>query len=392
MSRTKPSEGHRLDPVELVVLCVFAVTSAWVLLLGVWWTVTQGRIWTGVNGVYAQDVTQYLAWIRDASRHVLVSDLFVSRPTPHDYLQPAIAVSGGLVAVGVAPWLALLVWQPVAVGGTFLAVRGLVHSQLRTRLARRAALVLALFGASIGAFQDLWLPWWTWGYVFGVLSLAAMVASLLLYERAVRGAGPVWPAALLAGLASWLHPWQGAVLALIIAGAEIVGLAQPPGSPGGPRRRSLARPALVLVAVSLPLGYYAALDHADAAWGLAAQSLKGAVPLWQVVLMLAPLMAPALLAYRIRPRSFTAVAVRIWPPAAFAVYIAGEHGIGGEPTHAFLGISVPLAILAAQGVGTLRRPRLAPRRTLAVLAVLALTVPQAVSELTDKWRFVRPSS
>jgi hypothetical protein len=27
-----------------------------------------------------------------------------------------------------------------------------------------------------------------------------------------------------------------------------------------------------------------------------------------------------------------------------------------------------------------------------VLAVLALTVPQAISELTDKWRFVRPSA
>jgi hypothetical protein len=118
-----------VDPVELLVLAVFAVTSVWVLLLGLWWTITQGRIWTGVNGVYAQDVTQYLAWIRDASRHVLASDLFVLRGAPHDYLQPAIVVSGGLVAIGVAPWLALLLGQPVAVGGAFLAVRSLVHSQ-----------------------------------------------------------------------------------------------------------------------------------------------------------------------------------------------------------------------------------------------------------------------
>ena len=388
----KRRSRFRFYPAELVVLAAFAVMSAWVLLLGLWWTVTQGRIWTGVNGVYVQDVTQYLAWIRDASRHVLVSDLFVSSATPHDYLQPAIAVSGGLVAIGVAPWLALLLWQPVAVGGTFLAVRSLVHSQLRARRARRAALVLALFGGSIGTFQDLWLPWWTWGYVFGVLSLATMVASLLLYDRAGRGAAPVWPAAVLAGLASWLHPWQGAVLALTIVGAEITVLNQPPGSPGCPRRRSLARPALALVAMSLPLAYYAVLGRADAAWRLAGESLKGGVPVWQVLVMLAPLLAPALLAYRIRPWSFTAAAVRIWPPAAFAVYIAGEHGIGNEPMHAFLGISVPLAILAAQGVGSVRRPRLTPRPTLVVLAVLALTVPQAVSEIIDKWRFVRPST
>jgi hypothetical protein len=296
------------------------------------------------------------------------------------------------VALGVAPWLALLLWQPVAVGGMFLAVRSLVHSQLRARRARRAALVLALFGGSIGTFQDLWLPWWTWGYVFGVLSLATMVASLLLYDRAVRGAAPVWPAAVLAGLASWLHPWQGAVLGLTIVGAEIMVLTQAPGSPGGPRRRSRARPALGLVAISLPLAYYAVLGRADAAWRLAGESLRGGVPVWQVLLMLAPLLAPALLAYRIRPWSFAAAAVRIWPPTAFAVYIAGEHGIGNEPMHAFLGISVPLAILAAQGVGTLRRPQLTPRRTLVVLAVLALTVPQAVSEIIDKWRFVRPST
>ncbi len=383
---------NRVDPIELVVLAVFAATSVWVLVLGLWWTVTEGRVWTGVKGVYVQDVTQYLAWVRDASRHVLVSDLFVLRDSPHDYLQPAIAISGGLVAIGMAPWLALALWQPVAVGGTFLAIRALVHGQLDERLGRRAALVLALFGASVGTFQDLWLPWWTWGYVFGVLSLAAMVASLLLYERPVRGAAPVWPAAVLAGLSSWLHPWQGAVLALIIAGAEVVLSTQPSWSPGAPRRRSLSRPGLVLVAISLPLAYYAMLDRADPAWRLAGESLVGAVPAWQVLVMLAPLLTPALLAYGLRPLSFTAAALRVWPPAAFAVYLAGDHGLGNEPMHAFLGISIPLAILAAQGVGSLRWRSTTPRRALAMLAVSALTVPQAVSELTDKWRFVRPST
>ena len=386
------SNRERVDRFELVVLGAFATMSVWVLALDLWWTVTRGRIWTGVNGVYVQDVTQYLAWIRDASRHVLVSNLFVLRASPHDYLQPAIAVSGGLVAIGVAPWLALLLWQPVAVGGAFLAIRSLVHSQLGARLGRRAALVLALFGGSLGTFQDLWLPWWTWGYVFGVLSLAAMVASLLLYERAVQNARSVWPAAMLAGLASWLHPWQGPVLAFMIAGAETAVRTEPRWQRRGARRHGLARAAPVLVASALPVAYYALLDHADGAWRLAGQSLKGGAPVWQVLLMLAPLMAPALLAYRIRPRSFTAAAVRIWPPAAFAVYTAGEHGVGNEPMHAFLGISIPLAILAVEGVGTVRWPPVTPRRALATLAVIALTVPQAVSELTSKWRFVRPST
>ena len=149
---------------------------------------------------------------------------------------------------------------------------------------------------------------------------------------------------------------------------------------------------MVLVAIALPLAYYAVLDRADPAWRLAGQSLVGAVPAWQVLLMLAPLLAPALLAYRLRPVSFTAAAVRVWPPAAFAVYLAGEHGLGNEPMHAFLGISVPLAILAAQGVASLRWPPATPRRMLAVLALFALTVPEAVSEVADKWRFVRPTA
>lgn len=384
--------GARVDPIELCLLGVFGLMSVWVLLLGAWWTVTQGRVWTGVNAVYAQDVTQYLAWIRDASQHVLVSDLFVLRATPHDYLQPAIVVSGGLVAIGVAPWLALALWQPVAVCGVSLAACALVHHELRGRVGRRVALALALFGGLIGTFQDLWLPWWTWGYVFGVLSLAAMIGSLLLYERAAQSNASVWPATVLAGLAAWLHPWQGALLALIVAGAALVVETQPHQSRPARRWRALWRTAPVLIAISLPLGYYALLDWTDPAWRLSERSLAGGLPPWQVLLMLTPLLAPALLAYRVRPRSFIAAAARVWPPAAFAVYLASRDGLGNEPLHAFLGISIPLAILAVDGIGTLRWPALAPRRTLATLAVLILTVPQGVSELTGKWRFVRPSA
>ena len=374
------------------MLVVFAVMSVWVLALDLWWTVTQGRVWTGVNGVYVQDVTQYLAWIIDASRHVLVSDLFVLRATPHDYLQPAIAVSGGLVAIGVPPWLALLLWQPVAVGGLFLGARALVHHELRGRLSRRAALTLALFGGSIGTFQDLWLPWWTWGYVFGALSLAAMLMSLLTYEHAARSGASMWSPALLAGLATWLHPWQGPVLALTIAGAELAFHPQPPLVRRAARRHPLLRPGPLLVAIALPLGYYALLDHTDPAWRLADQSLAGGIPAMSILLMLAPLLAPALLAYRVRPRSFTAAALRTWPPSAVAVYLASEHGLGNESAHALLGISIPLAILATEGITTLPWPANTPRRTLATLAVLALTAPLTISELTSKWRFVRPST
>jgi hypothetical protein len=138
-------------------------------------------------------------------------------------------------------------------------------------------------------------------------------------------------------------------------------------------RQAFLRSAPLLVAIALPLGYYALLGHVDPVWRLADRSLAGGIPPWNALLMLAPLLAPALLAYRIRPRSFTAAALRTWPPAPFAVFVANEHGLGNEPSNALLGISIPLAILATEGICTIPWPANTPRGTLATLAVLALT-------------------
>ena len=87
----------------------------WVVALNLHLAHEYGLTWTGIDGEFPVDQMQYLAWVQDASRHLFVSDLFVVRATPHDYLQPMVAVSGLLVAVGLAPWLALIAWKPVAV-------------------------------------------------------------------------------------------------------------------------------------------------------------------------------------------------------------------------------------------------------------------------------------
>ena len=90
------------DPVELLVLGLFVLLALWVLAPDVYWTVARGRFWTGTDGIYVEDQLQYLAWVQSAAQHVLVSNMFVLRPTPADYLQPMVAVSGGLVALGCA--------------------------------------------------------------------------------------------------------------------------------------------------------------------------------------------------------------------------------------------------------------------------------------------------
>jgi hypothetical protein len=345
--------------------------------------IVHGRSWTGTDGVYQVDQMQYLAWIRDASRHVLVSNLFVLTPAPADYFQPLIGISGGLVALGLAPSVALLVWKPVAVGAVFFGTRAFVHRGIPGRGARRVALVLALFGGWVGMFVDLWLPFWTWGYPFALIAVASALAALLMYERA-RDAGRLpWTAALLGGVASWLHPWQGETLILIVLGAEALMWT------AGQRPRT-ARLLLVVGAAALPLAYYAALAGSDPSWRLAQQAAGGTYPLGQLALALAPLAVPAALAYRARAATFIAAATRIWPLAALITFLLAERGIGSSSMHAFLGISVPLAVLAVEGAKTVRWPALAPRGIVVALAVLTLTVPVTVDQLGRTRRFVLP--
>src|SRR5438132_6239297 len=77
-----PAVRRRLDGAEWLVLGVFAAVSLWVLALDLWQVVVNGRAWTGTDGVYIVDQLQYLAWIKSASHHLLVSNMFVLRHTP----------------------------------------------------------------------------------------------------------------------------------------------------------------------------------------------------------------------------------------------------------------------------------------------------------------------
>ncbi|MBV9465283.1 MAG: hypothetical protein JO206_08535, partial [Solirubrobacterales bacterium] len=68
---TLAATRRRIDPVELAVLAAFAAVSVWVLALDLWQVVAHGLVWTGTDGFFVIDQLQYLAWIRDASHHLL---------------------------------------------------------------------------------------------------------------------------------------------------------------------------------------------------------------------------------------------------------------------------------------------------------------------------------
>ncbi len=385
--------GRRIDRFELGLLAAFAAVSVWVLALDLWQVVAHGRVWTGTDGFFVIDQLQYLAWIRDASHHVLASNLFVLRPTPADYFQPAVAISGAISALGVAPWLSLLLWKPVAVAGTFFGARAYVYRSMSGRSERRAALALGLFFGSfsvvygaLGVLGDLFPGFLSWGYPFGLMALAAMLFALLAYDRDRRAHRLGWRPALLGALASSLHPWQGELLILIVVGAELVSWRELAASP-----RRLSLPAVTVLATGVPLAYYAILGRVDLSWGLAREASKHTFSFWSIGLALAPLALPAALAYRRRPRSFLGLLTRVWPLAALVVYELSATELSATPLHAFEGVTIPLAVMAIEGVKRAGWRRVPRHRLIAALAIAAATIPATVYELSIAGDFIAPT-
>ena len=130
--------------------------------------------------------------------------------------------------------------------------------------------------------------------------------------------------------------------------------------------RDLAGP---VAATAAPLVYYFVLSKTDASWELA--QAANDFPRWPwyvTVLGLLPLAVPALPAYRLPAPDFGSVALRVWPLAGLAVFYQPA---GTFPFHAFQGLSLPLAVLAAIGL----RQWLGERAiTLAVAAATVLVL------------------
>ena len=376
-----------------MVLLVFALVSVWVLGLDLWQVIVHGRAWTGTDGSYIVDQMQYLAWIRDASHHVLAANLFVLGHTTADYFQPVISISGLITALGVAPWLVLLMWKPVAVVAGFAAARAFARRNLTGLWPRRAALVLALFFGSFtvvygsfGVVGDLFPGFLTWGYTFSLISIAALVFAVLSYDRARAESRRIWLPGVLGAIASALHPWQGETLILIVIGAELVMWR----SRSAPRPRWLL-PVVTIAVSALPLLYYAILGRVDSSWGLAREASKHTFSLLTIALVLLPLLIPAALAYRSRPQTFLELLTKMWPAAALVVYALSATALSATPLHAFSGITFPLSVLAVQGLQAAGWSRIRHPRLVAALAIAVVTIPATVWELHAVTALVTPT-
>ena len=337
----------------LLALTALAFAPLAGLLLRVW---TQGGVISGADGLLVLDQMQYLNWLRQSGAGVLIGNLYDLAPGPETFLHPGLLVSGLLHDLGLGTIASYLVWKPVAVlalwAGAVAWCRRLIGDERR----RRAAVWLSLlFASPIAAFVgwsgaggetakfrfdflagELTAGNYLWGYLFTAIAVGLMPLGLLAFERGRVG----WAAA--AGLlVAWLQPWQGATYLLIVLGAEALRWrARGERPPLGPV-------AAVGAATALPLVYYLVLSRTDDAWRLAGEANDfGSWPWWVTVLGLLTLAWPALTAPRPEPE-FAPLALRVWPFAAFAVYL---QPFGTFPAHSLQGIVLPLVVLSFLGI------------------------------------------
>jgi hypothetical protein len=127
------------------------------------------------------------------------------------------------------------------------------------------------------------------------------------------------------------------------------------------------------------------LSRLDPSW---AQAQKfnlphGSIPWRELALATGPLLVPAALTYRRWPDSFQELAVRWWLVVALGLYIVlFATRLGTYPIGELQGLSIPLAILAVNGIRSLHlRWRPAVLLAGAIAAVIAVSVPALVDEL-----------
>jgi hypothetical protein len=377
--RPGPQSGtdtRRFDRGELALLGVLAAVALAPLAALLLRVALRGGHFAGGDGFLVLDQLQYLNWLRQASDHVLVANLYDLAPGARNFLHPGVMISGGLHALGLGTAAAYFVWTPVAVVALWAGARAWCHRLLPPGGRRLGALGLALLFASPVAALVGWSGLggtdvkfdfdflggelatnnFLWGYLFTAIAVGVLPLGLLAHERGRT----TWAAA--AGLlAAWLQPWQGATFLITLLATEVVLWR---------RRRSppaFGRLAVEAGATAAPLVYYLALSHLDASWRLAGRANDfGAWPWWVTVIGMAPLAVPAALGLARAPDDFAGWALRLWPLAALLVFVLP---VGTFPAHAFQGLTLPLVVLAVLGVGDALRPAAAG----ALIALL--TVP-----------------
>ncbi|HEU0024573.1 MAG TPA: hypothetical protein VFQ12_08075 [Thermoleophilaceae bacterium] len=401
-----------LDRADLLLLAAFAAMSMAILAA----LATRPLSMTGAESGVVADQLQYFGWIRVASEHLVIHNIWDIDPEGTSYfVHPGFLASGLLHKLGLSIPLAYLVlWKPVAVALLFFGFRAYVNRLVPARGAALAALAIALFYVSpVAAAIDLlaigdldfrkelrflagevFPGVYVWGYLMTAIAVGLVPFVLLALERAreparrAAGRSGGWYASWAAAgglLIAWLQPWQAVAVIGTVVVVELIDWRRH-GARLGERLRGSGP---MLVASTLPLVYYWILERVDPAWEIAGHANRkfelGWPPsVWLIGLL--PLALPAALAYRRRPADWQELALRVLPLAFVGEYfLISVSGLGTFPFHSLQGLSLPLAILAVQGTAELRpaawwRARAVPV-AVALAALLALGVADRVNQI-----------
>ncbi len=383
--------SRRLHWFEWLTLLLTAVLSLTVLgpLL------VTGHAITGGDGLFPPDQLQYLSWIRQAADHGLIGNRFDFAPDSRVFLHPAFLISGLAVR-----WLGLPIeysnaalWKPVAVLVVFFGARQYSRRLLPHGWPARTSTFIAIFclvpaSSVLGLLgaghvlrynldfitSEMWPGQQLLGYEVAACAIFLVPIALLVAERARTSKSwkLVGLTATCALLITWLQPWQGAELLLIIAGVELWRWWRAGDRPWLPF-------LVVFAAGSAPAIYYAVLERTDAFWKLYGEMNRAnADPIWNwswwaVLICLLPLGVPAVISLRGGIRDWQTSALRFWPLAVLVVYLQPT---GTFPFHSVQGLSVPLAVMAVSAF-TVNRPDWLPKPSVwwVVPAVAFLVVP-----------------
>ena len=384
--------GFRAEHVEAAVLVALALLSLAFLAS----LVERGGELTWIEGFQVADQAQWLNWVRETGERLLVANRFDLQPDDAVLLHP-VGLVAPLYLLGLPPAVAYLAWKPIAVAVLFYGVWRWVRRMLDGPWERAAALVVALLfappvaalGARVFGNEDdavlafisgeVWPPGYLWGYPMTALALGLMAIAFLRSERALAAERPgrdAWIGAAAAFGASATHPWQGLIL-LGVLGAACAWQAAARETAAAELVRRLWPVALGAL---VPAAYYALLTAVDDSWARTAEVYREDFdrwPLWLLALALLPLLLPALPGYRGSARGLQERILRVWPPVALLLYLLP---FGTFPFHAFNGISIPLAVLAARALSPWARTSTA-RAMLVAAGVALLVLPGAADRV-----------
>jgi hypothetical protein len=199
-----------------------------------------------------------------------------------------------------------------------------------------------------------------WGYPFSALALALSCFVFVSYfSLREQGRSFSWALVSLVLVVSWLQPWQGVTVVVAVSTCEVILAARTARRKGESNDRSgLLLAAGVAVAGCLPLVYYALLGHFDPTWRASELNSRLGENLfswWLFPLSQAPLLLAA--AFGLIGTDFSARRLLPWTWAAAAIGQAiflSSTGIASAPSHAMRGVSIPLAVLAVNGILAVR--------------------------------------